>query len=163
MTDCIKTVYNHIWHNGEDVMVHLAPLAEMGGEYEGYTYRIKGDDRVELIAQDGSTTMHQTVGNALAWVDQQGGTETPPETGPAITSIDPASVAVSDGEFMLTVTGTGFTGDAQVVVDGVEMPTAHGQDPNVIAAQVVPVEAGEAAVTVRQASGESAPVPLTFT
>jgi len=163
----IVTKYLHIWHNGEDVMVHLAPLADTQGSYKGHTYRIKGDDRVELTRDsDGSTTMHNNVTNALAWADDVVyGPEPEPGFEPTLDAIDPVEAEISGADVTLTCTGTNFTETSVIVFNGGPEPTTFVSDTELttIVRPSTASVAGDFPVLVQQGSFQTAPVDFTFT
>jgi hypothetical protein len=93
------------------------PVPEYEGVYNGFTYRVKGDGRVETKDPANNVFMHRSVINAMHWIDNVGSVVGPTCT---LDSIDPTSVDVGAPTFTLTLTGTGFTEDAALVWNGVQ-------------------------------------------
>jgi hypothetical protein len=123
-------------------MVHFTPFIDLEGDYQGYNYRIKGDDRVQLGHPDGSTTLHNNVTNALAWIDEQ----VPPAPPATLDSLSPDTAVLGDPDVEMHCVGTGFTEASVIVFAGYDEPTTFNSDTDV--STIVKPSLGWGAVSV---------------
>jgi hypothetical protein len=102
-------------------MVHQTPFTETEGSYGPYTYRLKGDDRVEATDLNGVTTMHQNTVNAIHWMY---GPDPAPGAEPVLDSLDPAEAVVGGPDVTLRLLGSNFLPTSVIIFNnGAEMTT----------------------------------------
>ena len=85
-------------------------------------------------------------------------------TAPVLTSIDPTGAAIGDRDLTMTCTGTGFTPDSKITFNGNDEPTTligTTKATTIVKPETANV-VGPVPVTVRNATGASAPQQFTF-
>jgi hypothetical protein len=140
-------------------MVHAAPLTETQGSYGPYTYRLKGDDRVEVTDADGVTTMHQNVVNALHWMY---GPSPAPGAEPTLDSIDPVSAEIGSADVTLTLTGTNFLPTSVIIFNGGAETTTFVSDTELTTGVKPSLATVAIDVPVEVRTGEHVTDPQTF-
>jgi IPT/TIG domain len=83
-------------------------------EYQGYTIRVKGDNRVEIVDKYGKCSIVNNAENAKAWADEMG----PAPDVVTLDSIDPASAEIGSADLTVTLTGTNFNDDVRMIWNG---------------------------------------------
>lgn len=94
------------------------------------------------------------------WLDTDPNT---PGVPPTLTAIAPAGATVGAPDLTVTATGTLFTPDAKVMLDGRELSTTFVSPTSLTATVAVPATAGAYPVTVIQSGGESGAQTFTVT
>ncbi len=141
------------------------------------TVSVDGSDPIvpESISDDGTeltfTTPAHVAGPVDVTVTTDAGTSDPltytynpaPAGAPTLTALDPDNGPVTGGT-VVTVSGTGFTDDSTVSVDGSDpiTPDSVSDDGTELTFTTPAHTAGTVPVTVTNASGTSAPLPYTY-
>ncbi|WP_396290266.1 choice-of-anchor G family protein [Curtobacterium sp. KT1] len=141
------------------------------------TVSVDGSDPIdpESISDDGTeltfTTPAHVAGPVDVTVTTDAGTSDPltytynpaPAGAPTLTALDPDNGPVTGGT-VVTVSGTGFTDDATVSVDGSDpiTPDSVSDDGTELTFTTPAHTAGTVPVTVTNGSGTSAPLPYTY-
>lgn len=98
------------------------------------------------------------------WIYDETNIEPDEEEAPILTALSPQTAAIGGAALTVTATGTGFTADSVVVVDGTDSATTFVSDTS-LTTQIDPATAtaGDVPVLVRAPAGETAPLNFTFT